>query len=1571
MEQPASQNNNETAVSQAMPCADTGASLPRKIDNWQKKLLDLSLRNRLLNIPRHSADIIFLACCDASTMEDSIAEGKQFSIDSLFDSELCANLSDEERQSLESSNYSEFPETLCQALEAEKNGAMLHARLHDADLQKKLKELYRRGRIDLEEGGVNTLFITIGTLEWRVDESRSLQAPLLLIPIKLSRKAVNGPYKIEKIGEDATVNITLLELLKREFHINTTGLETVQADEKGIDVAALMQSFQDVIKDMDGWSIRQTATCGLYSFSKFIMWNDMVRHEDELNQHPIIKHLIEGGGSFDDGIDVSDIHGNDINLAELFCPLSADSSQLTAVLYSGHGKSFVLHGPPGTGKSQTITNIIAHNITHGKRVLFVSEKKAALDVVHRRLSQIGLRPFCLELHSNKSGKKNVLAQFSEVLNLEDTQSPAEWDLTISRLNELRSNLNSFVKALHHIYPNGLSAYDCLARLSNDNQANSTELDIDCLSQNAEELVHTRTAIDSMAAQFPRTTTDAINAFMPLRETSWSPQYEKLLFSAIDLLNGKLMQLQDSLSDMAGILSIQNISVISAIEPFASLLSALPQTTDFPTEFISAEINRKYDFLKAYLANFARKLELQTLLGDFLPDKVCELNIPGIKQRIDDNRKKFFISRFFANHSLLNDVSSTRKKGSGKLTIEQLEGKLGNLEEFQQILDYLGKNSQVAEKLLGEAWNNGSPDTQNIQANLETVHQLHQSIQQLAELQKQDASEILNSIIIAVKSADTSKRIHDTLPQFITSRQEFNEALQSYEGYVSKMPTTLPDLQALLSQMNTRKNDLRNTMLYCKYRQDAMVSGCKDLIALFEKRDIAPELLIHEFDMAYYRTMLGQIQACTSELADFSAPLHENRLKEFAQLDEKYLKLTQQYIVSELTSRLPKRRHVSCPENTALGILRRECEKKGRQKPIKILLEQIKDLLPVLKPCFLMSPLSVAQYLPMDENIFDLVVFDEASQIPVWDAIGVIARGKQLIVVGDPKQMPPTNFFLKSMQNQDMPEEDDDEDMESILDECIAADVYPTYLNWHYRSRHEDLISFSNSHYYDNRLYTFPNAGGSRHMGIFLHKVNDAIYERKGRRINRKEATELVDYVFGILSDPEQNSKSIGIVTFSQAQQELIEDMLEERRVGNSEFEQFFSDSLPETLFVKNLENVQGDERDIIIFSICYGYDKDGTFAMNFGPLNKEGGERRLNVAVTRAKEQVVVFSSIDSSMIDLNRTQSIGAKHLKDFLEYAQSRQAGTKPDSQTEIKDELVDSIAEFLSENGYVVTKHLGCSKFKLDMAVSMPDNPDAYLAGIICDGNVYSSHKTARDRDHILESVLTSLGWNLMHMWSIDWQYNRTQACQELLNALQNIRNGQTAASEDVKQIEETAGPVPNAEPTQDKAKPHIYIPWRPTAYLSADDFATNPDRIKVQAEEIINQEGPIRCELLRKRLLKAWGISRPKQDVENIIQNIIAKHEHRTQDQRGPVLWHGNPDEFTGYRIPGNNPESKRTLEEIPDIEITHIFDKINEDLGACSAEALFKQTLLILGFNTLTEKSKAILNKILQNTQCEN
>lgn len=520
-----------------------------------------------------------------------------------------------------------------------------------------------------------------------------------------------------------------------------------------------------------------------------------------------------------------------------------------------------------------------------------------------------------------------------------------------------------------------------------------------------------------------------------------------------------------------------------------------------------------------------------------------------------------------------------------------------------------------------------------------------------------------------------------------------------------------------------------------------------------------------FERGFYTKWLTLAISDVPAVMTFRRRVHEQRQAKFAALDKKQFSLSKSRIREKIIRSFPRTNQFA-KAGSELGILRHEMEKKKRIMPLRQLFRAIPNLLLTLKPCLMMSPLSVAYFLEANSYRFDMVIFDEASQIFPQDAIGAIFRAKQVVIAGDTKQLPPTNFFSASTSNanQDYDDNDDegyeDEIYDSILEE--TANVLPNRtLLWHYRSKHEHLIAFSNQSIYRNELVTFPSSNESEpDTGVEFVYVEDGFYEGGGRNCNVPEAKRCVELIKDHFDrHPE---RSLGIIAFSEKQQQAIALEVQRFRERNPKYEQFFAEDKEDEFFIKNLENVQGDERDTIFFSIGYAKTKEQKqngkpMTMRFGPLGVQGGERRLNVAITRAKINIKLVSSILPSDIDLNRTESEGIKMLKSYIEFAKNGDAVLASSQHTLRNDDFVNAVHNYLLEHGYKAKRYVGCSGYKIDIAIEHPTAPNQFVAGIECDGFSYAAAKTARDRDRLRGTILKNMGWNMYRVWSTEWHKN----------------------------------------------------------------------------------------------------------------------------------------------------------------------------------------------------------------------
>ncbi|MFA9423001.1 MAG: AAA domain-containing protein, partial [Sedimentibacter sp.] len=570
--------------------------------------------------------------------------------------------------------------------------------------------------------------------------------------------------------------------------------------------------------------------------------------------------------------------------------------------------------------------------------------------------------------------------------------------------------------------------------------------------------------------------------------------------------------------------------------------------------------------------------------------------------------------------------------------------------------------------------------------------------------------------------------------------------------------------------------LEDWLDYTITRKKCVEYGLTDFIEKVEKLNLHGNDISNTFQKRFYKLWLDETLLKYPAVYSFRSRTQQFIIDDFNDLDKLQLEIARLRIREKLIANLPDM-DVTTSSLDEVGILKRELSKQRRIMPLRQLFKLMPNLLTTLKPCLMMSPLSVSLYLQEDGFLFDTVIFDEASQICTENAIGAIIRGKQVIIAGDRYQLPPTNFFNTAYSDNVLDAEDEDtcediDEYDSILDEAANA-IPERTLKWHYRSRYENLIAFSNEKIYKNELTTFPsNIRNFKDCGVEYIYVEDGIYNRGTQKNNVNEARRVARLVFEHFN--QYPDRSLGVVTFSAAQQQAIENSIRHRRLLDPSYEKFFAEDRDNDFFVKNLENVQGDERDTIIFSIGYGKDSNGVMYMNFGPLSRKGGYRRLNVAITRAKFNLKLVGSILPEDINMEKTNSEGLRMLRNYIEFAMNDsiflQNKLTPDNEYGLDSPFEQAVYEFLTKNGYLVKTKVGCSGYRIDMAVEHPVLSGAFVLCIECDGPIYHSARTARERDRLRQSVLEDMGWTIYRVWSTDWVKDTKIEGYRLLQAVE---------------------------------------------------------------------------------------------------------------------------------------------------------------------------------------------------------
>ena len=1520
---------------------------------WERKLLDLSLRNSLLNFRPSSSNVQFMTA-DIAKLEDVISDGESFRI-MPAPTEKTFTLSDSKIYEIENDR-----DLITSIAESEFKNRRLRTFESEAELEKTLKKLHRDAKVSLEENGANTLYLALGVLRWfETDKSvKPKYAPLILVPVDLVRKIQDKSYSLRIRGEETQMNITLLEFLRQDHGLTINGLDPLPTDENGVDIPLVLSTMRQAVMSKKRWDIEELAFLGQFSFSRFIMWNDIRNRSDELAKNKVVSSLMSGRTEWEtEETDLSP-HTLDEKIlpADMAVPMSADSSQLAAIYEASLGHSFVLHGPPGTGKSQTITNMIANALFHGKSVLFVAEKMAALSVVQKRLAKIGLDPFCLELHSNKATKRSVLTQLETALSMSRIKSPSEYEQTAEKLHSLRKELNDTMTALYRERAAGMSVSDAATGYEAVS-AFDGRISID------PALIESASSFDYSSWFEAAADVEAAGKDLgglqssPLKNvcmTEYTIELRSAFAELSELLANKSCEAAEAYSALGNVLGAPLPSDKAGIDGLIKLLKEVtaPELlidgviNGENPQLMRAEMDKLIDAgmrCDAIKAEYSGKFEQSVWTLD--PDAAL-LNWKKVQQ-------SNFIGRTFGTGKVLKEIS-LYAKDAGYITKDNIEKILGTLSEYKQLTAMTAAADPAVTKYFGELWRGQNSPFARLKEALPVSFELRT---------------MLGSVTPELKNAVMAKKGEDKLRSALAEAE-----LRYYDmlGVCDRMKSEFAaDIVKSCGGADFFGEAGSEAEGYCRN-----ADNLRDRVVLENNIRKLNSLGLSSAAEAYRSGILdessvrGAVSACVCKtivsgavkseplLKAFQGAEYERTVEKYRNFTARFEELTIEELAARLSARVPDTSAGKSGASSELAILQKAIKSGGRGMSIRKLFDSIPNLLGRLCPCMLMSPISAAQYIDPSFGKFDLVVFDEASQLPTSEAVGAIARGENVVVVGDPKQLPPTSFFTA---NQTDEENIDKEDLESVLDDCLALAMPQMHLLWHYRSRHESLIAYSNSRFYDNSLRTFPSPDDLVSKVTWVHV--DGFYDKGGTKQNRAEAEAVTAEIVRRLSDPELRKDSIGVVTFNIIQQILIDDMLSEELRRSPELEQY-ANEMYEPILVKNLENVQGDERDVILFSIGYAPDKDANVSMNFGPVNQDGGWRRLNVAISRARKEMKVFSVIRPEQIDLSRTRSDGVAGLKGFLEFA-ARGNSALPVRRTaggvDRVDRFAASVASNLEKRGYKVRLNIGSSDYKIDIGIIDPDEEGRYIAGVMCGSRRGYELTNARDRNIVQPSVLRGLGWRILNVHVLDWLDNPGKVLDGLVHEIEATinakRSGEQAEEQPAGKKREITFEKEEAPAEEDK---HVYVPFVPEVIGDQEYFFDNSStsQIKRIIEAAVKWEAPVSREVLLRYVLAAFAMKKSAKAEARFCEIFDGMGFTTTERKESVFVWSSDTDpasydDFRGAAEDG----TKRKLDDIATEEISSAVVYILKASISLERAELVKETAKLFGFARTTETAE--------------
>ncbi len=1654
------------------------SEIDKKLLSSRKELLDVSLRNNMLNVQLRKNSLSIKNTLSVDVLKALYIQNKcacfvNLSESSEFSVSTVENENDATQYLLNQLNTSHTLFTQNKLPKAlKRNSLELPIDLKADVLWLNLLKMQTHARTYIQEQGVNLLFLTLGCLHWFDNDTPNVlrKAPLLFMPVQLKKQDNDGFY-LECTGDDLFENACLSLKLKTDFNLslpkymhsensNISNNSNNNEDLPELDV--FFNYIKHAIQGQNKWIVDANEIyLGFFSFGKFLMFNDLdvekwPAHKNPCD-HPILHRLLGEHGFINENTSTTAFLNieHETQLDDILAnkPLhlvtDADSSQTKAILKARTGCNLIIQGPPGTGKSQTITNIIADCLAQQKTVLFVAEKMAALDVVKNRLDEASIGNAVLELHSHKTNKQNVLQEIGKSIEYnKQSQTKAGGQTTninninvnAERLFDIQNNLNQYVLAVNTpIAQSNVSFIEALGhylKLKHILYGDSSQVEHWTLNNihayTPQDYQNQHTCIQDMAMHLEKIGIPYQHVFWGSECTQFGPadrnQIEQLLTQSIQ----QITTLQQACAIIAKNLSVAvpvTLSDTYLLCEAAQSLFNLPQIEGVDVQCIDWKHNHHdiYAFIQAGKYMQALRKQYQPM---FLDIAWQQNNILQDRQNL-----AYYGDKWWRNLSGSYRKSLARLKGLCKEPLLNLHDCRNHLSLIDAILDYQKHNAIYAQYInkgkqwFGKQWKDIDSNWLELEKMHSSILQLHTDIAQnrlpeniLQALQKPINIDTVKQHVLSIKNNYSAIQVNIL---DLYQKLGLNLNINNVNNVNNSSNITIMRIDDLHHRLYTYAQNLDGIYDITRFNQLHKQLLDFNLLDAAEQSihwsRPAPDF-VHLFNFSWYDALIMMAYDASPHLREFNRSKHEELIKQFVLYDQESIINTQKNLVSYLS-----KHNLHKHSWGEADILQHELHKKRRHMPIRQLIAQAGRAIQKIKPVFMMSPMSIANFLAPGELEFDVVIFDEASQVKTVDALGAILRGKQVIVVGDTQQMPPSDFFNRDIEIEDT--ENITNDIESILSMFRARGAQECYLKWHYRSKDPSLIAVSNFEFYQNQLVIFPsphintstindNDNDKDKKGLSLSYMPHAVYDRGNTKTNIDEAKAVVQAILEhALHYP---FLSLGVIAFSIAQRDLIQLELEILKYSQPKLAAFLNNTHHNTessaFFIKNLENVQGDERDVILVSIAYGRNASGNIAQNFGPLNYKGGERRLNVLMTRAKLAMRIFCNFHAHDLHIDDTSKHGIRALKHFLSYAETRilNKDNLNKNNNDNKDIILkntallktnqsfeQAIMQALQKQGYHVDANVGVSGYFIDLAIKDKDSKDEkyaarqYILGIECDGGNYASAHSARDRDRLRPHILANMGWRIHRIWSTDWLRHPQREIELIVSAIDiarkdiannfiaNKNNSQTntIVSSNTEIVE---SPFEILEPCESIYAENIDNIKQPIINAQAYEAADLHEKFNTPTEDIYSTsihtlleyinyiliiEGPIHEQLLSKRLLSFYGITRSGSRITAKISEALLIGVAQTNFFYAHNFLYKNKEACNTNNITIRNrlalPSIERKIEWIAPEEIDKLILNIIAAAFSIKTDKAFLLMLNHLGIGKLTTKIKTLFVERIQ------
>jgi very-short-patch-repair endonuclease/DNA polymerase III delta prime subunit len=1427
----------------------------------------------------------------------------------------------------------------------------------------------------IQEQGVNVLFLTLGFLNWYEDTSseKVRKAPLILIPVELKRSESRDSFQVSYTGDELVQNLSLQAKLKTDFGIELPlyEYEGKSETESGPSLNEYFELVSKHIAKNERWKVNQNEiSLGFFSFGKFLMFKDLDPggwpEGKQPNDHPVIKKLFSANGFSSETAAVSaNAHLDDVfQPGEIHFVRDADSTQTLAILEAREGRNLIIQGPPGTGKSQTITNIIAELLGNKKTVLFVAEKMAALDVVKRRLDENHLGDAVLELHSQKATKQSVLRELARTLEQGKPIFPDTNSDTIA-LRSATKELNDYCKAVN--FPsqrNGISFINALGNVLKIRRQfpDLTSWPIDIMKDWSQvEFLNAKEKVTELALHISKVGAPTSNPYWGCKVLNFSPVEHTRLQKQLMICSNLLKKISLDSSQIASRLGMPKTLTIRDIEVVcraAKRAAEAPKLNGIRLNANDWQLRR--DAIRALIKAGNQMTTLKSEFQNVFIEQAWEQDLLSTRRELaatGDKWWRILAKTYRTEKARLRGLSKGELPKSNKECLSLIDSVLA----YQEQKKSYDQHSPLGEALFGAQWLGTKSDWEVLARIGDWIFALYDDL---------GRGEVPAGLINFLSGHPNAGGLNESANQVKAAISLFKD---SFANALELIQANTVDINLLLNNDITHlgaKLAIWIEQVPKIYEQIRYNTLHEELVALdlVEVADLSADwtasgsALMAAFELTWFSGIVSAAYTQYPSLSRFDSIHQEHLIEKFRSLDQKSIGNSQIKLAKLIWDNQPDKNQAG-----EMSIIRNELNKKRRHLPIRQLMNQAGRAVQAIKPVFMMSPMSIANFLPPGKLDFDVVIFDEASQVKAVDAIGAILRGRQSIVVGDTKQMPPTDFFGRDVDI------DDDEsvtgDIESILSLFRAKGAQERYLSWHYRSKHESLIAVSNDEFYDRKLVIFPSAGTMRNAtGLVLHHIPAAIYDRGRTRTNLIEAKAVASAVMEHAKyRPEL---SLGVVAFSVAQRDLIQVEVEMLRRQHRDQEMFFSGThSSEPFFIKNLENVQGDERDCIFISIGYGRNESGRIAKEFGPLNREGGERRLNVLISRAKMIMEVFSNFKGQELETDARTSHGVRALKHFLIYAETRQLNVSIETGKDVDSPFEFEVLTALKAHGYSLECQVGTAGYFIDLAVKDPEYPGRYILAIECDGASYHSSRSARDRDRLRQGVLESLGWNFHRIWSTDWFRDSSREIKRAVEAIERARANLKIPELSIKpdqlpteviQLFREKVDIEKNEIISNEYKKITLKKWESPEAM----HEVSRDKLAALIFQIVEEETPVHESTITRRVMDAFEVTRAGKRIVDSMHAAIRYGENSGLFRReGDFVFSLGAKEVL-VRNRSNFENSEKKIEFVAPIEIETAVLRCVKQAFTIERNDLVSDALEQLGFRRTTFAISNHINVIL-------